>query len=260
MSHTATRVLSRLSLPIFLLLQHTVWAQEDITIYAAASLTNALTDIKKSYESKYDVNIKTSFAGSATLAKQIEAGAPAQLFISADTQWMDYLQQHQQIDVSSRHALLGNTLVFIAPKDQPFKIQMRRGFDFPHAFAGKICTGDPTSVPVGMYAKDALQHFGWWTGLEKRLVGTEDVRTALAFVERGECAVGIVYDTDARISNKVVVIGRFPANTHQPIVYPFALMPHASLATQAFYQYLQQKPAQAVFSQYGFTLLPIRKN
>lgn len=230
-------------------------ATEQITLYAAASLTNALTEISKSYQNSHDVMIKTSFAGSSTLAKQIEAGAPAQIFASADSQWMDYLQKRNKLQANSRKDLLGNNLVLITPKNQTFSVTMDKSFDLAKAFTGKICTGDTASVPVGIYAKQALQHLGWWSSLEKRLVATEDVRTALAFVERGECAVGIVYETDAKISDKVTVIARFASQSHQKIVYPFALIAGASAASREFYQYLQSDTAQAVFSKYGFVVL-----
>lgn len=229
-------------------------AAEQITLYAAASLTNALTEISKSYQNSHDVMIKTSFAGSSTLAKQIEAGAPAQIFASADSQWMDYLQKRNKLQANSRKDLLGNSLVLISPKNQTVSVTMDKSFDLAKAFTGKICTGDTASVPVGIYAKQALQHLGWWSGLEKRLVATEDVRTALAFVERGECAVGIVYETDTKISDKVAVVGRFPSQSHSKIVYPFALIAGASTASREFYQYLQSDTAQAVFSKYGFVV------
>lgn len=248
------------SLRSFILFSSVFYAQlsfatEQVTLYAAASLTNALTEISKSYQTNHDVIIKTSFAGSSTLAKQIEAGAPAQVFASADVQWMDYLQKRNKLQPNSRKELLGNSLVLITPKNQSISVNMDKSFELAKAFTGKICTGDTASVPVGIYAKQALQHLGWWSGLEKRLVATDDVRTALAFVERGECAVGIVYDTDAKISDKVTIVGRFPASSHSKIVYPLALIAGASAASTKFYHYLQSDKAQAVFSKYGFVIL-----
>ena len=230
-----------------------VWAAEEITVYAAASLTNALGEIEKSYEANHGVNIKTSFAASSTLAKQIEAGAPAHLFMSADTQWMDYLQKRGK--VSERKDLLGNTLVLIAPVDKPFNVTMDKSFDLAGAFSGRLCTGEPESVPVGIYGKQALKSMGWWSALEKRVVGTEDVRTTLAFIERAQCPVGIVYDTDAKISDKVTVIARFPASSHSAIVYPAALLNKAPKTAQAFYQHLQSPEAKAVLVKYGFKVL-----
>ncbi|HMY01078.1 MAG TPA: molybdate ABC transporter substrate-binding protein, partial [Agitococcus sp.] len=230
-------------------------ATEQITVYAATSLTNALTEITKNYQTNHDVVIKTSFAGSSTLAKQIEAGAPAQVFASADVQWMDYLQKRNKLQPNSRKDLLGNSLVLISPKNQTISVNMDKSFDLAKTFTGKICTGDTASVPVGIYAKEALQNLGWWSSLETRLVATENVRTALAFVERGECTLGIVYETDAKISDKVTVVGRFASHSHQKIVYPFALIAGASAASAEFYQYLQSDTAQTVFSKYGFVVL-----
>ncbi len=238
-----------------LLLSTPAWSAETIKVYAAASLTNALNELKVQYEKTHDVSIKTSFAGSATLAKQIEAGAPAHIFASADQQWMNYLQKRRLIQAGSRRELLGNTLVLIAPKNQAVNIKLDAGVVDPTLFKGRICTGDPASVPVGVYAKAALQKLGWWSMLNKNIVATDDVRTALAFVERAECAFGIVYATDAKISNKVTVVARFPAHLHPPMVYPFALLPHASTAAQGFFQYLQSPEAQVIFNQYGFISL-----
>ena len=230
-----------------LLLSTPAWSAETIKVYAAASLTNALNELKGQYEKTHDVSIKTSFAGSATLAKQIAAGAPAHIFASADQQWMNYLQKRRLIQAGSRREL-------IAPKNQAVNIKLDAGVVDPTLLKGRICTGDPASVPVGVYAKAALQKLGWWSVLNKNIVATDDVRTALAFVERAECAFGIVYATDAKISKKVTVVARFPAHL-PPMVYPFALLPHASTAAQGFFQYLQSPEAQVIFNQYGFISL-----
>lgn len=227
----------------------------EVTVYAAASLGNAMRDVAVVWRDAHkDDTVKTSFAASSTLAKQIEAGAPADIFASADKQWMDYLASRGLIDGASRRDLLGNTLVLIAPAAKPVTVALARGAALPD-FTGRLCIGDPASVPAGIYARQALQSIGWWPALEKRYVGTEDVRTALAFVERAECPLGIVYETDARISGKVVVAGRFPAGSHDPVVYPFALMPKASSDARAFFQWLQGPAAAAVFTRYGFTVL-----
>lgn len=226
----------------------------DVTLYAAASLTNALKDLATRYQAEHPGTvIRTSFAASSTLARQIEAGAPADLFASADKKWMDYLAGRKLIDAASRRNLLGNTLVLIAPAARPLLVPMDKG-KVP-AFAGKLCMGDPDSVPAGLYGQQAVASLGWWSALAPRVVGSEDVRSALAFVERGECALGIVYETDARISRKVIIAGRFPAGTHEPVVYPFALLPQASTAAQDFYRYLQGPEARAVFTRHGFTVL-----
>ncbi|WP_416202561.1 molybdate ABC transporter substrate-binding protein [Acinetobacter sp. ANC 4204] len=229
-------------------------AEQAITVYAAASLTNAMTDLDALFEKQKNIQIKTSYAGSSTLAKQIEAGAPADVFVSADEQWMNYLQNKKLIEPNKRVNLLGNRLVLISPKSKPVKIKMDKSFDPSTAFQGKLCTGDTKSVPVGKYGKQALTSLGWWSKLEPRLVETEDVRAALNFVARGECQLGIVYATDAAISKDVTVVGVFPINTHTPIIYPLGLVKNNPNAV-AFYQFLQTKQANVVFKKYGFTVL-----
>ena len=155
----------------------------DIKVSAAASLTDVLTELSRSYEKTHKgVAIKTSFSGSSTLAKQIENGAPTDIFISADKDWGDYLEKRNLLTKTTRADLLTNELVVIAPRNRTQSITMARDFDLVANFDGKLCTGDPAYVPVGKYAQQALGYFGWWSALQPRLVGTEDVRTALAFV------------------------------------------------------------------------------
>lgn len=230
-------------------------AEAPARVYAAASLTNALTDIATAWQAASHAPPTLVFAASSTLARQIEAGAPADMFGSADVSWMDTLAQAGKLAPGTRVDLLGNTLVLIVPKGRRIDVQMRRGFDLAGAYAGKLCTGEPGVVPVGIYAKAALQALGWWDAMQGRIVGTDDVRTALAFVESGECPLGIVYATDAAISDKVEVLQRFPADTHPPIVYPFALLKDARPQARALFGYLKTAPAAAVFERYGFTLL-----
>ncbi len=231
-------------------------AESAIRVFAAASLTNALNDVAVQWQKEGHPKPSMVFAGSAALAKQIEAGAPADVFASADLVWMDYLDQRGSIQPDTRTNLLGNELVLIVPKGKRFPVQMKHGFDFAGAFDGKLCTGEPDSVPVGIYAKQSLENLGWWKPLQGRIAGTDDVRTALAFVARDECPVGIVYATDAKISDKVEVLERFPENSHKPIVYPFAAVKNARPEAQAFLNYLQTSPsAAAVFDRYGFTRL-----
>lgn len=227
----------------------------DVRVSAAASLTDVLTELSRTYEKTHEgVVIKTSFAGSSTLAKQIENGAPADIFISADKDWADYLEKRSLLNKSMRADVVVNELVLIAPLNRAPSITIARNFDLLASFSGRLCTGEPAHVPVGKYAKQALTYYGWWTEVQSRLVGTEDVRTALAFVERGECALGIVYKTDALMSKKVTVVSRFPAESHLPIVYPGGLTKNASAESQAFWQFLQSETAAAVFVRYGFTL------
>lgn len=225
----------------------------EVKVSAAASLTDVLTELSKTYEKAHpDILVKNSFAGSSTLAKQIENGAPVDIFISADKDWMDYLQKRSLLNDKTRQDLLGNNLVIISPANQKPEIQLDKNFDIANKVKGKLCTGEPAYVPVGKYAKQALEYYGWWKTMEPRLVGTEDVRTALAFVARGECALGIVYETDARMSDKVELVARFPAESHASIVYPIALMKKSGNDAQAFLQFLQSVAAKEVFVRYGF--------
>lgn len=247
--------LARLALLAAVLAVSPVMAEEPVRVFAAASLTNALNDIAAQWEKAGHPKPSLAYAASSALAKQIEAGAPADMFASADLNWMSYLDERGRIAANSRVNLFGNTLVLIAPKGRAFPVKMARGFDFAGAFKGKLCTGETDTVPVGIYAKQGLESLGWWTPLKGRIVGADDVRTALAFVERGECPAGIVYATDAAISSKVEVLQRFPENTHKPIVYPFAVIKGARPEAQAFLRFLQSPAATATFERYGFTRL-----
>ena len=251
------KLLIALSLVFTSLLTH---ADEKVTVFAAASLTNALTDISAIYEKSKDEKEKTtkivhSFASSSTLAKQIENGAPADIFISADTKWMNYLQDKKLINTASRKEFLGNKLVLIAPKGRGFNVKFDKSFDFSKSFDGRLCTGDIDSVPAGIYAKDSLIYLNWWHGIKTRIVGTQDVRGALAFVERGECAAGIVYETDAKISNKVEIVATFPEESHKPIVYPMAFVVNAKNVNNDYFSYLQSSKALDIFKKYGFNIL-----
>ena len=229
---------------------------EPARIYAASSLTNAVTDIGTAWKAAGHEQPVLVFGASSALAKQVEAGAPADVFISADLTWMDYLQQRDRIAAGSRSSLLGNTLVLIAPKGKAFEVKTERGFDLAGAFKGKLCTGEPGVVPVGTYAREALLSLGWWDKVSSRIVGTDDVRTALAFVERGECLLGIVYATDAAISSKVEVVASFPAGSHKPVIYPAALVKGGRAEGGEFLQYVRTSPEAAkIFRKYGFKLL-----
>lgn len=234
-------------------------AEDKVTVYAAASLSNAITEVSAYYEKEHTANVVHSFAASSTLAKQIEHGAPADVYISADNKWMDYLQDKKLIKTESRKALLGNSLVLIAPKGRGFQVKFDKTFDLSKAFDGRLCTGDIDSVPAGIYAKQSLTHLNWWNGIKTRIVGAQDVRAALVFVERGECAAGIVYATDAKISDKVEVIGTFPEDSHVPIVYPVALVASSKLTGTGYFDFLQSATALEVFKKYGFNLNPVSK-
>lgn len=230
-------------------------AEEKITVFAAASLTNALQDIGDAYEKHTGVKIVNSFASSSTLARQIENGAPAQIFISADEQWMDYLATRGWIDTASRKNVIGNTLILIAPADSHLGPRaIDRNLDWAKMLeGGRLALGDPDHVPAGIYAKQALQKLGAWNDLGPHLAPAEDVRAALTFVDRGEAPLGIVYLTDARNDAKVKIVGVFPQDTHPPIVYPFAIVKNAdNEAVRDYFSYLTGSKALAVFRHCGF--------
>lgn len=229
-------------------------AQAPLTVFAAASLTDAFEAIGKAWSAQGRRPVRFSFAASSTLAKQIEQGAPAAIFASADAQWMDYLAGRRLVDPSSRAVLATNRLVLVVPADRPTTVDLRAGAGFATRFAGeRIATGDPAHVPVGRYAEQALKATGAWSALAPRLVRAESVRAALAFVERGEVAAGIVYATDAAISAKVRVAGTFPADSHEAIVYPVARVAGRDDAdASAFLAFLRGPAARAILRRYGF--------
>lgn len=224
-----------------------------IIVFAAASLTNALQEVGDRFTKDSSIPVKFSFAASSTLARQIENGAPADVFFSADIEWMDYLQGRQLIRIPTRHDVVTNHLVLVAPVDS--KIELKIGPNFPLAAtlgANRLTTGDPDSVPVGRYAREALTKLGVWNDVERRLVRADSVRSALAFVDRGEAALGIVYVTDAEIDKKVRVVDVFPDNTHLPIVYPIALTATAKPDALKFVDYVRSTVGDATFKKYGF--------
>lgn len=227
-----------------------------VTVFGAASLTNALQEVGDGYTRLTSIPIKFSFAASSALARQIESGAPADVFVSADEDWMDYLQTRQLIQPATRRDLLGNRLVLIAPADSLLELKIAPGFALA-ATLGKqrLATGDPDAVPVGRYAREALTKLAVWDSVADRLVRADSVRSALAFVDRGEAALGIVYETDALIDPGVRVVDVFPDATHAPIAYPVALTTGASPDALQFLAYLRSPAADLVFRHYGFTLL-----
>jgi molybdate transport system substrate-binding protein len=229
---------------------------ESVTVFAAASTTNAITDIGKMFEQKGLGKIVPSYASSSTLAKQIENGAPANVFISADEPWMSYLEDRKLIEAGSRFDLLGNKLALIAPADSSIKVEIGPKLDLAKLLGnGRLAMGDPDHVPAGKYGKAALEKLGMWAETEGKVARTADVRAALTLVERGEAPLGIVYSTDAAITPKVKVVGVFPADTHPKIVYPAALIAGKSTAAaKSFLQFLKTPESRAVFEKYGFTL------
>ncbi|CAI0927537.1 Molybdate-binding periplasmic protein precursor [Serratia rubidaea] len=231
-------------------------AADKITVFAAASLTNALQEIATQYQQGKDVQVVSSFASSSTLARQIEQGAPADLFISADQQWMDYAIDKQQMVKDSRYTLLDNDLVLIAAKDSKLdKVAITPQTDWQQLLNGeRLAVGDPDHVPAGIYAKEALQNLKAWSQLAPKLARANNVRSAMALVERQETPLGIVYGSDALASDKVKVVGVFPADSHKPVEYPMAIVKdHNSPTVSAFYTYLKSPQAAAVFKRYGFS-------
>jgi molybdate transport system substrate-binding protein len=225
-------------------------------VYAAASLTLALTDVAERWRRAGHPVPVLVFGGSATLAKQLVAGAPADVFVSADATWMDELATRNRIDRTSRVDLLGNAVVLVAPREAGFDVELRPGFALARAFSGRLCTGEPGVVPIGTRAREALQWLGAWDALRSRIVATDDARAALAFVERGHCAAGIVYESDAKGSTRVVTVARFPDSSHRPVVYPAALLQRAGPEGRAFFAFLRDSPEVAdLFSRHGFRVL-----
>jgi molybdate transport system substrate-binding protein len=230
-------------------------AARPVLVYTAASLTDAMQEIGADYERKTHLKVKMSFAASSNLARQIEAGAPADVFFSADTDWMDYLQKRALIQAASRRNLLGNELVLIAPVHSPITLRIAPHFALAAALgSGHLATGDPDLVPVGRYARAALTTLGVWNEVEPRIARAENVRVALMYVARGEAPLGIVYSSDARIDKGVRVVDTFPADTHPPIVYPIALTRAAQADAAKFLSYVVHQ-GRGVFARYGFTVL-----
>ena len=230
---------------------------ESLLVFAAASLKETLEETGKAFTKDAGTEVKFSFAASSALAKQIEAGAPADLFASADLKWMDYLDEKKLIRSETRKNLIGNRLVIVAPQ-----VSARSSLDLTEdAFAkalgdGKLATGEVNSVPAGIYAKSALQNLRLWSLIEPKLAQADNVRGALAFVARNEAPLGIVYETDAKVEPQVKIIARFPADSHAPIIYPFAVTAQSkNPEAERFLNYLSSPSAKAIFEKSGFIVL-----
>jgi len=231
----------------------------DLTIFAAASLTDALRDIAPLWEAEGHSKLRFSFAASSTLARQLDQGAIAHLFASADQQWMDWADQHHLIVPDTRRTLLGNTLVLVMPRDRVHPVTIDSRLDLKSLLGadGRIATGDPSNVPAGIYAQQALTRLGLWATAEPRLARSDSVRSALLLVERGEAPLGIVYATDAVIAPNVAIAGTFPETSHDRITYPFAVPRSGDTPeARAFLDFLSTAKANAIFTQRGF--LPVR--
>jgi molybdate transport system substrate-binding protein len=228
----------------------------DTVVFAAASLTDALNEIGADYKADTGKSATFSFASSSVLARQIEASGGADIFMSADTDWMDYLDSRGLIKQSTRKALLGNHLVLIAPKGSNVSLTIAPHFNLLGALnGGRLSVADPDSVPAGKYARTALTALGVWNSVVDHLVQAENVRLALSYVSRGEAPLGIVYTTDAMSDPGVKIVGDFPDNTHQPILYPAALTKDAKPDAADFLNYLSSAKARAVFQKDGFIIL-----
>jgi molybdate transport system substrate-binding protein len=228
----------------------------DLTVFAAASLKEALDEQVGRFAAETGDKIVISYAGSNALAKQIEAGAPADVFVSADTDWIDYLDKRNLLRPGTRIDLLRNRLVLIAPADTRASLPIAPGFALGAALGtGKLAMANPDSVPAGKYGKAALTALGVWTSVESRIARTDNVRAALVLVARGEAPFGIVYATDAIAEPKVRVVGTFPDNTHPPIVYPIAIVAASrSPSAQRFVDNLGSPAARAIWARHGFTM------
>lgn len=228
----------------------------DITVFGAASLSDALKEIAADYQKESGKTVAVSFAASSALARQIEASGGADIFISADLDWMDYLDKKGLIASGSRENLLANRLVLIAPKNAVASITVAPHFDLLAALkGGRLAIANPDTVPAGRYGKAALSHLGVWDSVADHLANAEDVRVALAYVARGEAPLGIVYETDAKAEPNVKVVGIFPENSHPPILYPAALVKDAKPEARGFLTYLSSPAARVVFEKDGFTVL-----
>jgi molybdate transport system substrate-binding protein len=228
-----------------------------MTVFAAASMKNALDEVDAAYTAKTGVKTTVSYGPSSGLARQIEQGAPADIFISADTDWMDYAIGKKTINEPSRVNLLGNSIVLVAPKDSKVdNVSIGTGFDLAKlAGDGRIATGDVRAVPVGKYAKAALEKLGAWQAAEPKFAMAVDVRAALTLVARGEAALGIVYSTDAKAEPGVKIVGTFPADSHPAIIYPVAATTTAKPEASNYLAFLRSMTAKTIFEKYGFKFL-----
>jgi len=233
------------------------FAADKIVVFAAASMKNALDNADAAFTKETRKEVAVSYAASGPLAKQLENGAPADVFISADTNWMDYVASKKLIKDDSRVNLLGNKLVLVAAKDKAKPVEIKQGLDLAGLLGdGRLAIGQPESVPAGKYGKTALEKLGIWASVEKKIAGAESVRAALALVSRGEAPYGIVYQTDVSADPGVAVVGTFPADSHPPILYPIAITSSSKNAdVQAYFDFLKSAKAVPFFEHEGFTIL-----
>jgi molybdate transport system substrate-binding protein len=249
------RILAALA-AAFLLVAPASAQDSKLTVFAAASLKNALDDANAAWIAQ-GKQVAVSYAGSNALARQIEEGAPADIFISADLHWMDYLQEKQLVKADTRSSLLGNRIVLIAPKDSAAAVRIENGFDLGAAVGGgKLAMANTDSVPAGRYGKAALEKLGAWDGVKDKIAQAENVRAALLLVSRGEAPFGIVYKTDAASDPQVTIVDTFPAGSHPPIVYPIAVVATSKNPdAKAYLAFLKSPAAAAAFEKQGFSVL-----
>ncbi len=231
---------------------------DSVNIYAAASTSEALDEVIANYRPNPGDEVVVIYGGSSTLARQIQSGAPADIFLSANELWMDHLQSEDLIDAASRQNRLSNTLVLIAPRMTPMEYSLQSGEPLAEALGeGRLAMGDVGGVPAGIYGQQGLEHFGQWEGVQDKLVFGDSVRAALTWAARAEVSAAIVYETDALSTFSVVIVDHFPANSHDPIHYPSAIMADRDRpAVQAFYAYLVGPEAAEIFRAYGFGAPP----
>jgi molybdate transport system substrate-binding protein len=228
---------------------------QTLTVFAAASLTDAMKDISAMWVKAGHEPPRMSFDSSSTLARQIEQGAPVNVFASADEKWMDFLAKGNLIAPDTRHDLLGNDLVLIVPATHPIHVDIGPGFDLSALLGqdGRLSVGDPAHVPAGIYAEQALRKLGLWDKVAPHLAAAPDVRSALLLVERGEAPAGIVYSTDATVSKAVSIAGVFPDSSHDPVTYPFAVTKAGDTSeARAFLAFLSTPDVRAVWVKRGF--------
>jgi molybdate transport system substrate-binding protein len=255
--HRLARFFAAIAVLCGLALSPALAQDKSLVVFAAASMKNALDDVDTAFTARTGVKVVASYAASSTLAKQIEQGAPADIFLSADTDWMDYATARKNINEPTRINLLGNSIVLIAPKDSKIdNVTIAPGFDLAKlAGDGRIATGDVKSVPSGKYAQAALEKLGAWQAAEPKFAMAESVRAALTLVARGEAALGIVYSTDARVEPGVRIVGTFPADSHPAIIYPVAATTTAKAEAGDYLAFLRSAAAKAILEKYGFTYL-----
>jgi molybdate transport system substrate-binding protein len=253
----SVRRLTRLLVALWLALTPSAAGAADVLVFAAASLKEALDEVATAWREQSGRTAVVSYAATPALARQIEQGAPAQLFISADREWMDYVAARKLIRPETRSDLLGNRLVLIAPKASTAATTIAPGFRLAELLAGgRLALADVNAVPAGKYAKAAFEHLGVWAAIERSVAQTENVRAALLLVSRGEAPLGVVYRTDAAADPNVRIVGLFPEDTHPPIIYPVALTIGAGSAdAEPFLAYLRSSRARRMFEARGFAVL-----